>query len=132
MLNFSTNFSKLFSKISRYDSPVILSLIKIKLPLPDDDKQPQHLTLPSPCLTMGMVHSDSNSSLGERHTMTFPSDKKRLNLLSSDQSTLFQKPKGFSRYIPNVCVDLPYLHKVLYERQVHIDRLMQSTTDRRL
>ena len=28
---------------------------------------------------------------------TFPLDTRRLNLLSSDQSTLFQKPKGFSQ-----------------------------------
>ena len=97
MPNFSTDFIKLFSKISQYDSPVILPLIKIKLPTPGDEKQVQHLTLSPLCLTVGMVHSDSNSSLGERHNMTFPSDSKRLNLLSSNQSILFQKSKGFSR-----------------------------------
>ena len=99
MPNFSTDFSNFFSKISRYDSPVILPSIKIKLPTSDDEKQPQHLTLPPPpCLTVGMVHSGPNSPLAERHTMILPSDPKRLNLLSSGQSTLFQKPKGFSRW----------------------------------
>ena len=44
--NFSTDFSKLFSKISRYDLPTILPSIKIKLPTSDDEKQAQHLTLP--------------------------------------------------------------------------------------
>ena len=97
MPNFSTDFSKLLTKISRYDSPVILSSIKIKLPRPDDGKQPQHLTLLPSCLTAGMVHLGPNSSLAECHTLTFPSDPERLNLLSSDQSTLFQKSKGFSR-----------------------------------
>ena len=84
MPNFSTDFSKLFSKISRYDSPVILPSIKIKSSTHDDEKQAQYLTLPPPCLTVGMVHSGPNSSLGKRHTTTFPSDPKRLNLLSSD------------------------------------------------
>ena len=91
MPNFSADFSKLFFKISQYDSPVMLPSITIKLPTHDNEKQLQHLTLPPPCLTVGMVHSDSNSSLGKRHTMTLLSNPKRSNLLSSDQIILFRK-----------------------------------------
>ena len=39
MPNFSTAFSKLFSIISRYDSPIALPYTRIKLPTPDDEKQ---------------------------------------------------------------------------------------------
>ena len=99
MPNFFTDFSKLFSKIFQYEVPGILPSIKIKLLTPDAEKQPKHLTLPPPCLTVDMVHSNSNFSLGQRYTMTFPSDPKRLNLLSSDQRILFHKSKGFSRWV---------------------------------
>ena len=63
-------------------------------PVPFHVKHPKTDTeLPS-CLTVGTTHLGSNSSLGVRHTITFPSDPKRLNFDSSDQITVSQNPSG--------------------------------------
>ena len=73
--------------------------INTKLPTPNDEKHPQHLTFPSPYFTVGTVHLGSSFSLADSQIMTFPSDPNKLNLLSSDYITLSQKPRGFSRYV---------------------------------
>ena len=99
MFNLFADCNKFFCNISRYSSPIMFPSINTKLPMPDDEKHPQHLTFPPPCFTVGTVHLGSSSSLVDRQTMTFPSDPNKLNLLSSDQITLFQKPRGFSRYV---------------------------------
>ena len=45
-----------------------------------------------PCLTVSTMHLGSNSFSGVCHTVTFPSDPKRLNFDSSNQITVFQNP----------------------------------------
>ena len=99
MFNFFVDCNKFFCNISRYSSPVMFPSINTKLPTPDDEKHPQHLTFPLLCFTVDTVHLGSSSSMVDHQTMTFPSDPNKLNLLSSDQITLFQKLRGFSRYV---------------------------------
>jgi hypothetical protein len=53
------------------------------------------VTEPPPCLTVGTIHFGSNFSFGLLQTITFPSDPKRLNFDSSDQTTISQKSIGF-------------------------------------
>ena len=98
MFNFFADCNKFFCNISRYSSPVMFPSINTKLPTPDDKKHPQHLTFLRACFTVGTVRLGSSFSLVARQTMAFPSDPNKLNSLSSDQITLFQKPRGFSRY----------------------------------
>ena len=93
MFNYFVDCQKFFCNISRYSSPVMFPSINTKLPKPDDEKHRQHLTFALACLPVVSVH------LGWPQTMTFPSDPNKLNLLSSDQITLFQKARGFSRYV---------------------------------
>ncbi len=58
-------------------------------------KHPQTVTEPPPCLTVGIIHFGSNFSFGLLQTITFPSDPKRLNFDSSDQTTVSQKSIDF-------------------------------------
>ena len=98
IFNFFADCRKFFCHISRYSSAVIFPSIKMRLPTPDNEKHPQYLTFPPPCFTVGTVHFGSKSSFDVRQTIIFPSEPNELNLLSSDQITLFQNPRGFSRY----------------------------------
>jgi hypothetical protein len=59
-------------------------------------KQLQGRTEPPPCLTVAIVHFGSNSSRGVLQTINFPSESKRLNFDSSDQTKFFKKSTGFS------------------------------------
>ena len=88
--------------------------MKSRVPTPAVEKQPQHLTFPPACFTVGTVHFGSNSSFGIRQTITFPSDPNKLNLLSSDHKMLSQKPGGFSRYVLANAIRLPRLTLLTY------------------
>ena len=94
--------------------PGIFPLMKTRVPTPAVEKQPQHLTFTPACFTVGTVHFGSNSSVGIRRTITFPSDPNKLNLLSSDHKMLFQKPGGFSRYVLANAIRLPRLTLLTY------------------
>ena len=75
----------------------LLPSVKIKLPTPDDEKQPQALDIAYHHVGQWVWCTwVQNSSLGERHTTTFPSDPERLNLHLSDEINLFQKSKGLT------------------------------------
>ena len=62
-------------------------------------KEPQDITEPLPCLTVGTVHLESNSSSRLLHTIIRPSDPNKLNFDSSDQTIVSQNSNGF-RSIP--------------------------------
>ncbi len=64
---------------------------KNKFSTPFQAKHPQTLICPPSCLTVGTVHTGFYSFLGDRHTITFLSDPKRLNFGWSDHKTCFQK-----------------------------------------
>ena len=60
-------------------------------------KQAPIVTEPPPCFTIGILHFGSNSSPDILQTITLPSELKRLNFHSSNQTiTFFQKSTGFS------------------------------------
>ena len=98
IFNFFVDCRKFFCNISRYSPAVIFPSIKTRLPMPGNEKHPQHLTFPPSCFTVGTVHFGSRSSFVVRQTMIFPSEPNKLNLLSSDHIPLFKKSRGFSRY----------------------------------
>ncbi len=52
--------------------------------------QPQTMTLPPPCLTVGKTHLSLYSSPGFRHTRLTPSEPNKFILVSSDHRTWFQ------------------------------------------
>ena len=52
--------------------------------------QPQTMTFPPPCLTVGMTHLSLYFSPGRRHTCSKPSEPNKLIFISSDHSTWFQ------------------------------------------
>ncbi len=52
--------------------------------------QPQTMTLPTPCLTVGKTHLSLFSSPGCRHTCLTPSEPNKFILVSSDPRTWFQ------------------------------------------
>ena len=58
-------------------------------------KQPQTIIEPPPCLTVGIVHLESNSSSRLCHTSVRPSGPNKLNFDSSDQTIVSQKSNGF-------------------------------------
>ncbi len=59
-------------------------------PVPAALMQPQTMTLPSPCLTVGKTCLSLYSSPGCRHTRLTPSELNKLILVSSDHRTWFQ------------------------------------------
>ncbi len=59
-------------------------------PVPAALMQPQTMTLPPPCLTVGKTHLSLYSSPGCRHTRLTPSEPNKFILVSSDHSTWFQ------------------------------------------
>lgn len=61
--------------------------MKTRFPIPDDEIQPRHFTLPPPYLMVGALHLESNASFDVRQTITFPADLNKLNLLSLVNST---------------------------------------------
>ncbi len=54
--------------------------------------QPQTMTLPPPCLTVGKTHLSLFSSPGCRHTRLTPSEPNKFILVSSDHSTCSCNP----------------------------------------
>ena len=67
--------------------PVLLAVI-----------EPHSITLPPPCLTVGVKCWVSSADPGFRQTICLPSDPNRLILVSSVNITLFQNSCGFPTY----------------------------------
>ncbi len=59
-------------------------------PVPAALMQPQTMTLPPPCLTVGNTHLSLYSSLGCRHTSLPPSEPNTFILVLSNHRTWFQ------------------------------------------
>ncbi len=59
-------------------------------PVPAALMQPQTMTLPPPCLTVGKTQLSLYSSPGCRHTRLTPSEPNKFILVSSDHRTWFQ------------------------------------------
>ena len=59
-------------------------------PTPAALMQPQTMTFPSPCLTVGMTHLPLYPSPGRRHTCLEPSEPNKLIFISSDHRKWFQ------------------------------------------
>ncbi len=59
-------------------------------PVPAALMQPQTMTLPPPCLTVGKTYLSLYSSPGCRHTRLTPSEPNKFILVSSDHRTWFQ------------------------------------------
>ena len=64
--------------------------MKCNSPTPAALMQPQTMTFPPPCLTVGMTHLSLYSSPGCRHTCLKPSEPNKLILISSDHRIWFQ------------------------------------------
>ncbi len=65
-------------------------LMNCSSPVPAALMQPQTMTLPPPCLTVGKTHLSLYSSPGCRHTCLTPSELNKFILVSSDHRTWFQ------------------------------------------
>ena len=83
------------SSISQYMVEFMLPSMKCNSPTPNALMQPQTMSFSPPCLTVGMVQTSWYSSPGYHHTCLTPSEPNKLILVSSDQSTFFQKVMPF-------------------------------------
>ncbi len=76
--------------MSQYMLAFIVPSMNCSSPVPAALIQPQTMTLPPPCLTVGNTHLSLYSSPGCRHTRLTPSEPNTFILVSSDHRTWFQ------------------------------------------
>ncbi len=76
--------------ISQYMLAFMVHSMNCSSPVPAALMQPQTMTLPPPCLTVGKTHLSLYSSPGCRHTHLTPSETNKCILVSSDHRTWFQ------------------------------------------
>src|SRR5215208_556335 len=76
----------------------------IKGPKESHVKQPQTITPPPPCLTVGTTHSMSYLSFGSLHTRALPSFSNRVKRDSSLHITFFQSSAVHSRCSRHHCI----------------------------
>ncbi len=76
--------------MSPYMLEFMVSSMNCSSPLPAALMQPQTMTLPPLCLTVGKTHLSLYSSPGCRHTRLTPSKPNKFILVSSDHRTWFQ------------------------------------------
>ncbi len=69
---------------------IMLCSMNCSSPVPAAFMQPQTMTLPPPCLTVGKTHLSFYSSPGCRHTRLTPFEPNKFILVSSDHRTWFQ------------------------------------------
>ena len=76
--------------ISQYMLEFMFPSMKCNSPTPTALMQPQTMTFPPPCLTVGMTHLSLFSSPCRYHTCLKPSEPNKLIFISSDHRTWFQ------------------------------------------
>ncbi len=76
--------------ISQYMLAFVVPSMNCSSPVPAALMQPQTMTLPPPCLTVGKTHLSLFTSPGCRHTRLTPSEPNKFILVSSDHRTWFQ------------------------------------------
>ncbi len=74
--------------MSQYMLAFMVPSMNCSSPVPAALMQPQTMTLPPPCLTVGKTHLSLYSSPGCRHTRLTPSEPNKFILVSSDQDKL--------------------------------------------
>ncbi|KAK6321003.1 hypothetical protein J4Q44_G00079790 [Coregonus suidteri] len=75
--------------MSQYMLAFMVLSVNCSSPVPAALMQPQTMTLPPPCLTVGKTHLSLYSSPGCRHTRLTPSEPNKVILVSSDHRTWF-------------------------------------------
>ncbi len=75
--------------MSQYMLAFMVPSMNCRSPVPTAHMQPQTMTLPPPCLTVGKTHLSLYSSPGVRHTRLTPSEPNKFILVSSDHRTWF-------------------------------------------
>ena len=76
--------------ISQYMLEFLFPSMECNSPAPAAVMQPQTMSFPPPCLTVGMTHLSLYSSPGRRLTCLKPSEPNKLIFISSDYRTRFQ------------------------------------------
>ena len=76
--------------ISQYMLEFMFPSMKCNSPTHVALMQPQTMTFPPPCLTVGTTHLSLYSSPGHHHTWLKPSEPNKLIFISSDHRTWFQ------------------------------------------
>ncbi len=76
--------------MSQYMLTFMVPSMNCSSPVPAALMQPQTMTLPPPCLTVGKTHLSLYSSPGCRHTCLTPSEQNKFILVSSDHKTWFK------------------------------------------
>ncbi len=76
--------------MSQYMLALMVPSMNCSSPVPAALMQPQTMTLPPPCLTVGKTHLSLYSSPTCRHTCLTPSEPNKFILVSSDHRTWFQ------------------------------------------
>ncbi len=74
--------------MSQYMLAFMVPSMNCSSPVPAALMQPQTMTLPPPCLTVGKTHSSLYSSPGCRHTRLTPSEPNKFILVSSDHKDM--------------------------------------------
>ncbi len=78
--------------VSQYILAFMVPSMNCSSPVPAALIQPQTMTLPPPCLTVGKTHLSLCSSPGCRHTSLTPSEPNKFILVSSDHRTCSSNP----------------------------------------
>ncbi len=76
--------------MSQYMLAFMVPSMNLSSPVPAAFMQPQTMTLPPPCLTVGKTRLSFYSSPGCQHTRLTPSEPNKFILVSSDHRTWFQ------------------------------------------
>ncbi len=76
--------------MSQYMLAFMVPSMNYSSPVPAALMQPQTMTLPPPCLTVGKTHLSLYSSPGRHHTRLTPSEPNKFILVSSYHRTWFQ------------------------------------------
>ncbi len=76
--------------MSQYMLAFMVPSMNCSSPVPAALMQPQTMTLPPPCLTVGKTHLSLYSSPGCRHTCLTTSEPNKFILVSSDHRAWFQ------------------------------------------
>ncbi len=76
--------------MSQYKLAFMVPSMNCSSPVPAALMQPQTMTLPPPCLTVGKTHLSLYSSPGCSHTRVAPSEPNKFILVSLDHRTWFQ------------------------------------------
>uniref|UniRef100_A0A672M8H2 [histone H3]-lysine(4) N-methyltransferase n=1 Tax=Sinocyclocheilus grahami TaxID=75366 RepID=A0A672M8H2_SINGR len=111
--------------MSQYMLAFMVPSMKCSSPVPATLMQPQTMTLPPPCLTVGKTHLSLYSSPGCRHTRLTPSEPNKFILVSSDHRMHHADSEGpVSEGTPKHAADVEEKTAIQHPRLTGVNKRM--------